>query len=577
MSYSKTTWQNLPNTTTPVNATRMNNIENGIANADGAIGVNAYSNSSTYAIGDYCIYNNKLYKCKVAITAGETFTSSKWEQTNIIDEIETVEDKSALTVSGEGDSIILNGTSKNAFKKFVVKGNTYQEANPTTANPKTIHNVTGTIKNFINSRNLLDVFNWTAANCTVNSDGSVKSNINNTYFCALNTTELNDFLFANKGKKITFSIKQAVANRVVSIVITGTRPSSSVQEGTSSGRKITMTIANDFSAITKLEVRFNRSNTAYTDTTTKIEELQLELNNDATPYSAYGGMQNLPFTFSSGQALMQGGMLTDSGVYNKNIKVTLTGTETWYTTGVTENTALHYFTLTETAKTDWIKCTICHYDNLIFSSDIVGAYINTSNNRFLIRDTHLTNSDWKTYLAEQYDNGTPVIVEYELSTPTTTAYTSIQQAQYNAIKNAISYDEQTIISNTSSDFPANIEAIAYKNISSDNYVTQEIPIGTWQGKTLYRKVIDFGALPNTSQKTVAHNISDIDIITNIHGIARAPSSPYNTFPIPFSSLSDINTNIRITANATQISISTGSNRSSLTQCYVTLEYTKTTD
>ena len=34
MAYSKTNWQDLPNTTTPINATRLNNIETGIENND---------------------------------------------------------------------------------------------------------------------------------------------------------------------------------------------------------------------------------------------------------------------------------------------------------------------------------------------------------------------------------------------------------------------------------------------------------------------------------------------------------------------------------------------------------------
>ena len=32
MSYTKTTWEDLPSTNTPINATRLNNIENGIKN-----------------------------------------------------------------------------------------------------------------------------------------------------------------------------------------------------------------------------------------------------------------------------------------------------------------------------------------------------------------------------------------------------------------------------------------------------------------------------------------------------------------------------------------------------------------
>ena len=40
-----------------------------------------YSATNTYAVGDYCIRENVLYKCKTAITTGEAFDSSKWVQT----------------------------------------------------------------------------------------------------------------------------------------------------------------------------------------------------------------------------------------------------------------------------------------------------------------------------------------------------------------------------------------------------------------------------------------------------------------------------------------------------------------
>jgi len=84
MSYTKTDWQNLPNTTTPINATNLNKIENGIADASGAIGVDEYSSSSTYAVGDLCIYNNILYQCNTAISTAEAWNANHWTQTSIV-------------------------------------------------------------------------------------------------------------------------------------------------------------------------------------------------------------------------------------------------------------------------------------------------------------------------------------------------------------------------------------------------------------------------------------------------------------------------------------------------------------
>ena len=45
----------------------------------------AYSDKKTYAVGDYCIYNNSLYKCITEITTVESFNPAKWKLTSISD------------------------------------------------------------------------------------------------------------------------------------------------------------------------------------------------------------------------------------------------------------------------------------------------------------------------------------------------------------------------------------------------------------------------------------------------------------------------------------------------------------
>lgn len=49
-----------------------------------------YDSSKTYSVGDYCIYNDTLYKCKTQITSAEEFDSSKWEPTNCGKEFEVL-------------------------------------------------------------------------------------------------------------------------------------------------------------------------------------------------------------------------------------------------------------------------------------------------------------------------------------------------------------------------------------------------------------------------------------------------------------------------------------------------------
>lgn len=46
-----------------------------------------YSNLKTYKIGDYCIYNDLLYKCIVAVTTPQSFDDNKWVVTTVHNEV----------------------------------------------------------------------------------------------------------------------------------------------------------------------------------------------------------------------------------------------------------------------------------------------------------------------------------------------------------------------------------------------------------------------------------------------------------------------------------------------------------
>ena len=66
----------------------QDNIETAIEDSKKTIIVtDAYSSSSTYAVGDYCIYGNTLYKCTTAITTAENWNSAHWTATTIATEL----------------------------------------------------------------------------------------------------------------------------------------------------------------------------------------------------------------------------------------------------------------------------------------------------------------------------------------------------------------------------------------------------------------------------------------------------------------------------------------------------------
>lgn len=114
------------------------------------------------------------------------------------------------------------------------------------------------------------------------------------------------------------------------------------------------------------------------------------------------------------------------------------------------------------------------------------------------------------------------------------------------------------------------------NIAS-KYRLEEKVVGQWlDGKPLYQKTIDFGTLPNATTKSVAHGISNItgDNVVSINPIASAGS--YAIFARIHDQQATNQCFFEVT-DTNVICYARGANLSSYTQCYVTIQYTKTTD
>ena len=105
-----------------------------------------------------------------------------------------------------------------------------------------------------------------------------------------------------------------------------------------------------------------------------------------------------------------------------------------------------------------------------------------------------------------------------------------------------------------------------------NYSTTEHVIGTWiDGSTLYGKTIDCGALPNTSTKTISHNITGVKQVLHYEAMAMKT----NAFkPMPYI-WNNVNSIIGVEFSDQYIYINTTADYSSYTESYVTLHYTKT--
>ena len=97
--------------------------------------------------------------------------------------------------------------------------------------------------------------------------------------------------------------------------------------------------------------------------------------------------------------------------------------------------------------------------------------------------------------------------------------------------------------------------------------------GEAEYQSVFRKVVNFGALPNTAAKTVAHGITCTigTKLTRLYGAATNPTGGALSYlPLPYASPVLVN-NIELSMDNTNVTITTGSNRTAYTSCYVIIE------
>ena len=88
-------------------------IETVVSDNETAIGkhaldmADAYDDTTTYNVGDYCIYSNQLYKCNTAIVVSESFTPAHWTACTIAEEI--ANNTASIGHIEEGIAIIVSG------------------------------------------------------------------------------------------------------------------------------------------------------------------------------------------------------------------------------------------------------------------------------------------------------------------------------------------------------------------------------------------------------------------------------------------------------------------------------------
>ena len=91
-------------------------------------------------------------------------------------------------------------------------------------------------------------------------------------------------------------------------------------------------------------------------------------------------------------------------------------------------------------------------------------------------------------------------------------------------------------------------------------------------KTVYRKRIDIGALPNNTTKNTAHGITigANTVITRLYGAATDHSTLF--IPLPYVDMSGSSNHIQLSMDGTNIILKSNAGYSGFTAAYVICEY-----
>lgn len=119
---------------------------------------------------------------------------------------------------------------------------------------------------------------------------------------------------------------------------------------------------------------------------------------------------------------------------------------------------------------------------------------------------------------------------------------------------------------------SNVQTAIGELDARDIYTTNEEVIGKWiDGRPIYRKVVDIGALPNNTHKEVAHNIADLDLVIRLYGCAKST----NAFAVlPYVTVEDGNYQIALEITTTDVVVWTDYDRSAYSG-HAVVEYLKT--
>lgn len=202
--------------------------------------------------------------------------------------------------------------------------------------------------------------------------------------------------------------------------------------------KSNYTIPNN-SEIFYMRLGFRTSFNNYIDMATA--DIQVELGEIATAYVEHEE-QTHTFPLAEGQVLHKDDYLASDGIHQKRETIIYDGTETWL---IVSNSSMSGAAQIYCSNPENIA-TVKLCSHFIANKQKNGVWSGNYLNFYPAVETGLIDLDtWKAYLAEEYANGTPLTVEYELAQEQIIPYTPEQEKIYNELLNSGTYKNVTHI------------------------------------------------------------------------------------------------------------------------------------
>lgn len=224
-------------------------------------------------------------------------------------------------------------------------------------------------------------------------------------------------------------------------------------------------------------------------------EIQIEENNSSTDFIPHKE-QTITFPLSEGQKLYKGDYLANDGIHHVRKQIELDGTEYWIALGINYYLTVSGKKLRYELTRGKILCT--HFKETttgvaeeVKIGEFFEGYYNLGNRNVFFNYDNGENGieEFKSYLAQQKTNGTPIILEFELETEEIEEYTETQKEIYNNLTHLIMYNGQNTLTSSnelkpqlkweipespSPDYPIKVNAVGQKefkiNAFSNNFL-----------------------------------------------------------------------------------------------------------